>query len=427
MFDRAEVRVRAGDGGNGMVGFRHEAYVPYGGPDGGDGGSGGNVLVRADEVVDSLRRYRQRKLQRAENGHNGARSRKHGKDGEDLVLLVPPGTILTEKTEEGAEVLLADLEKTGDKLLVARGGKGGWGNTHYKSSTNQAPRIAQKGEAGEEHTIRMEMRLIADVGIIGYPNAGKSTLLAKASAARPKIASYPFTTIEPVLGVVELGLESFVMAEIPGLIEGAHLGRGLGHEFLRHAMRTKIFIHLISGTSESTVDDMLHVNEELDMFDASLLRKKQLIALNKIDLPEVQERLDEIKESLYGAGIRAYYISAANGHGVPELMAEVMKVLKTETEMEKRVEMPGKVFRPQPREPRIRVIKKGEEFVIYAPDLERIIAGAGVTPSELSWQLNYQLKRMGISKTMEKAGVKNGDKVRCGELTWDWSFPGREG
>ncbi len=296
MFDKAEVRVKAGDGGNGVVGFRREMYVPYGGPDGGDGGNGGDVLVRADEVVDSLRRYRQRKLQRAENGHNGSGSRKHGKDGEDLVLLVPPGTIVTEKTEDGTEVLLADLEKSGDKVLVAKGGKGGWGNTHFKSSTNQAPRIAQRGATGEEQTIRMEMRLIADVGIIGYPNAGKSTLLAAASAARPKVASYPFTTIEPVLGVVELGLDSFVMAEIPGLIEGAHLGRGLGHEFLRHAMRTKIFIHLISGTSESPIDDMLHVNEELDMFDASLLRKKQLIALNKIDLPEVQERLDVIKE-----------------------------------------------------------------------------------------------------------------------------------
>ena len=427
MFDKAEVRVKAGDGGSGMVGFRREAYVPYGGPDGGDGGNGGNVLVRADEVVDSLRRYRQRKLQRAENGHNGGGSKKHGKDGEDLVLLVPPGTIITEKTVEGAEVLLADLGKTGDKVLVAIGGKGGWGNTHYKSSTNQAPRIAQRGAAGEERTIRMEMRLIADVGIIGYPNAGKSTLLAAASAARPKVASYPFTTIEPVLGVVEIGLDSFVMAEIPGLIEGAHLGRGLGHEFLRHAMRTKIFIHLISGTSESPVDDMLHVNEELNMFDASLLRKKQLIALNKIDLLEVQERLDMIKEELTVAGIQAHYISAATGQGVPGLMAEAMKVLKAENEMVKSVEAPGKVFRPQPREPRIRVVKKGEEFVIHAPDLERIIAGAGVTPAELSWQLNYQLKRMGINKTLEKAGVKNGDKVRCGELTWEWSFPGREG
>jgi len=427
MFDKAEVRVKAGDGGNGVVGFRREMYVPYGGPDGGDGGNGGDVMVRADEVVDSLRRYRQRKLQRAENGHNGSGSRKHGKDGEDLVLLVPPGTILTEKTEDDTEVLLADLEKTGDKVLVARGGKGGWGNTHYKSSTNQAPRIAQRGATGEEHTIRMEMRLIADVGIIGYPNAGKSTLLAAASAARPKVASYPFTTIEPVLGVVELGLDSFVMAEIPGLIEGAHLGKGLGHEFLRHAMRTKIFIHLISGTSESPVDDMLHVNEELNLFDASLLRKKQLIALNKIDLLEVQERLDMIKEELTGAGIRAYYISAATGQGVPELMAEAMKVLKAQTEMEKSVEVPGKVFRPQPREPRIKVIRKGDEFVIHAPEFERIIAGAGITPAELSWQLNYQLKRMNINKTLEKAGVKNGDKVRCGELTWEWSFPGREG
>jgi GTP-binding protein len=420
MFDKAEVTVKSGDGGNGVVGFRREMYVPYGGPDGGDGGSGGNVLVRADEVVDSLRRYRQRKIQRAESGHKGGGSRKHGRDGEDLVLLVPPGTIVTEKTGEGTEILLADLDKSGDKVLIAGGGKGGWGNTHFKSSTNQAPRIAQRGEAGEERTIRLEMRLIADVGIIGYPNAGKSTLLAAASAARPKVASYPFTTIEPVLGVVELGLDSFVMAEIPGLIEGAHLGRGLGHEFLRHAMRTKIFIHLVSGTSESPIDDMLHVNEELAMFDPSLARKNQLITLNKIDLPEVQERLDVIKGELTGAGIRAHYISAATGQGVPELVAEAMKVLKAETAREKSVELPGKVFRPQPREPRVKVIREGDEFVIYAPDLVRIIAGAGVTPTELRWQLNYQLKRLGINKIMAKAGVKTGDKIRCGELTWEW-------
>ena len=420
MIDKAEIAVKAGSGGNGVVGFRREMYVPYGGPDGGDGGNGGNVVVRADETIDNLRRYRQKKPHRAENGHNGAGNRKHGKDGEDLVLSVPPGTIVTSNEEDGTEVLLADLEKPGDEVIVAKGGKGGWGNTHYKSSTNQTPRIAQRGETGEERTVRLEMRLIADVGIIGYPNAGKSTLLTAASAARPKVASYPFTTLEPVLGVVERGLESFVMAEIPGLIEGAHLGKGLGHDFLQHAMRTKILVHLISGTSASPSEDMLRVNEELALFDPTLARKPQLVALNKIDLPEVQERLEEIKGEITGVGIKAHYISAATGQGVSILMAEAMKVLKAETAMEKRVELPVKVFRPQPREPRVKVTREGDEYVIHAPDLERIIAGAGVTPSELRWQLNYQLNRIGANKTLEKAGVKSGDKIRCGELTWEY-------
>jgi len=420
MIDRAEIAVKAGNGGNGAIGFRREMYVPYGGPDGGDGGNGGNVVVRADETIDNLRRYRQRKPHRAEKGHNGSGNRKHGKDGQDLVLAVPPGTIVTSNEEDGTEVLLADLQKPGDEVIVAKGGKGGWGNTHYKSSTNQTPRIAQRGETGEEHTVRLEMRLIADVGIIGYPNAGKSTLLAAASAARPKVASYPFTTLEPVLGVVEIGLESFVMAEIPGLIEGAHLGKGLGQDFLRHAMRTKILVHLISGTSASPVEDMLRVNEELAMFDPTLARKPQLIALNKIDLPEVQERLEEIKNVLLGAGVKTHYISAATGQGVSTLMAEAMKFLRAEAAMEKKVELPGKVFRPQPREPRVKVTREGDEYVINAPDLERIIAGAGVTPSELRWQLNYQLNRVGANKTLEKAGVKTGDKIRCGELTWEY-------
>jgi GTP-binding protein len=327
---------------------------------------------------------------------------------------------VTSNQEDGTEVLLADLEKPGDEVIVAKGGKGGWGNTHYKSSINQTPRIALRGETGEEHTIRLEMRLIADAGIIGYPNAGKSTLLAAASAARPKVASYPFTTLEPVLGVVELGLERFVMAEIPGLIEGAHLGKGLGHDFLRHAMRTKILVHLISGTSASPIEDMLRVNEELDLFAPVLARKPQLIALNKIDLPEVQELLEDIKGELAGAGVKAHYISAATGQGVSALMAEAMKVLKAEAASEKKVELPGKVFRPQPREPRVKVVREGNEYVIHAPDLERIIAGAGVTPSELRWQLNYQLNRIGANKTLERAGVKSGDKIRCGELTWEY-------
>ena len=420
MFDWAEIKVRAGDGGNGVVGFRREKFVPFGGPDGGNGGSGGDVLVRADDSVDSLRRYRQKRSYHAENGRNGGGNRKHGRNGEDLILTVPAGTVVTAELGDGTNFPLADLEKTGDEVIVAGGGKGGWGNTHFTSSTNQAPHIAQRGETGEERTIRLEMRLIADVGIIGYPNAGKSTLLAATSAAKPKVASYPFTTIEPELGTVEIGLEVFVMAEIPGLIVGAHRGRGLGHDFLRHAMRTKILIHLVSGTLETPVDDMMHVNEELTLFDSSLAQKPQILALNKVDLPEVKDRLAEIKKELAGAGIKAHYISAATGQGVSGLMAEALKVLKTQTAGVKSEKPPVKVFHPQPREPRFTVSRIGEEFVISAPDLERIFAGAGVTPADLRWQLNHQLNRLGVNKALEKAGVKSGDKIRCGELTWEW-------
>ncbi len=420
MFDKAEIKVKAGDGGSGAVGFRREKFIPFGGPDGGDGGSGGDVVVRAEDAMDSLRRYRQKRSYRAENGRNGGGNRKHGRNGEDLILAVPPGTMVTADLSDGTGFLIADLEKSGDEAIVVSGGGGGWGNTHFTSSTNQAPHIAQRGETGEGRTIRLEMRLIADVGIIGYPNVGKSTLLASASAAKPKVASYPFTTIEPVLGVVEISLESFVMAEIPGLIEGAHRGRGLGYDFLRHAMRTKILIHLISGDSESPSDDMMRVNEELSLFDPYLAQKPQILALNKIDLPGVQERLDSIKREMSGAGIKAHYISAATGQGVSELMAEALKVLRAQAAVAERVKPPAKVFHPRPRESRFTVSRIGEEFVISAPNLERIFAGAGVTPADLRWQLSHQLNRLGVNKALEKAGVKAGDKIRCGELTWEW-------
>ncbi len=409
-----------------MVGFRREMYVPFGGPDGGDGGRGGNVIVRADRSTDSLRYYQQRKIFRAENGHNGAGRQKHGKDGKDVVLAVPPGTMIFTE-EDGNRMKLADLEKDGDKVVIAEGGKGGWGNVHFKSSTNQAPRIALRGEKGEEKTIRLEMRIIADAGIIGYPNAGKSTLLARASAAKPKVAGYPFTTLEPVLGVVETGMDSFVMAEIPGLIEGAHLGKGLGHDFLQHAMRTKIFIHMVDGTSGTPAEDMMKVNGELAMFDASLAQKPQIVAVNKIDLPEVKEKLKSLKEEFSGAGIRAHYVSAATGEGVDGLMAEAMKVLKAQQAEAKKVELPVKVFRPQPREDRVKVAREGDVWVVKASWLDRLIAGGGATAEELRGQLNQQLSRLGAEKTLERAGVKAGDKIRCGDLMWEWSSAGKGG
>ncbi len=418
MFDKVAISVKAGDGGNGAVSFRREKFVPYGGPDGGNGGSGGNVVIRADGSVDNLFKYRRKRVFKAVNGRNGAGRKKHGRNGENLVLMVPPGTVVKYVSE--SEETVIDLVNAGDEVIAAHGGKGGWGNIHYATSTNQAPYIAQKGEAGEENTVSLEMRLIADVGIIGYPNVGKSTLLSSASAAKPKIADYPFTTVEPVLGIVEVGYDRFTMAEVPGLVEGAHLGKGLGHTFLQHILRTKILVHLISGTSESPVDDLIHVNQELALYDPMLEKKVQIVALNKIDLPGVQDRLSLVKQEFKEAGIKAHFISAATGEGVPDLMAETLKTLKQVAAKEHDREITKKVFRPGPRDTGITVEKKGDMYIIHASELERIIVGAGASEDELRWQIRNQLTRRGVGKILEKAGAKPGSKVRCGELEWEW-------
>jgi len=295
------------------------------------------------------------------------------------------------------------------------------GNVHFASSVNQAPRIAQKGEAGEENSIVLELRLIADIGIIGYPNVGKSTLLAAASAAKPKIASYPFTTLEPVLGVVEVGQKSSVVAEIPGLIDGAHLGRGLGHDFLRHVVRTKILIHLIDGSSASPAEDMARVNTEISLFDSALAQKPQLVAVNKIDLPQVRAQLEEIKATLAAVGIRVFFISAVTKEGVSELMAETVKMIQSVTaDVTPGVEIPKKIFRPQPKSMVAKVHKEGDTFVVVAPGLERIVFRADMSSLEVRGQLKKRLARLGGIKALEKAGVKPGDKVRCGSLEWEW-------
>jgi GTP-binding protein len=350
MIDRAEITVKAGDGGSGVVSFRHEKFVPYGGPDGGDGGDGGDVVVAADEAVTSLRLFRRKRYYKAGRGRAGAGQKKHGKNGADLVLAVPAGTVVSDKTQIGDYSLIADLAQAGQTVVAAKGGRGGKGNSHFATPTNQAPQIAQPGEMGEERTIILELKLIADVGLIGYPNAGKSTLLAAVSAAKPKIASYPFTTREPVLGVVEVGSKSLVLAEIPGLIKDAHLGRGLGHDFLRHIERTRGLIHLVDGSSPSPAADMAQVNTELSLFDSALARKPQLVAVNKIDLPQVETRRAEITESFSAVGIRVFFVSAASGRGLPELMAEAVKLLESipETRADG-IKVPKKVFRPQPR------------------------------------------------------------------------------
>jgi len=421
MFDRVEIEVKAGDGGDGVVSFRREKFVPFGGPDGGDGGDGGDVIIRADPAVTNLRAFKQKHFYRAADGKNGGGKQQHGRKGENLILSVPVGTMLLEKTQIGSEALIDDLEQPGQQVVVAKGGKGGLGNIHFASSTNQAPQIAQKGEVGEKKAIILELRLIADIGIIGYPNVGKSTLLSVASAAKPQIASYPFTTREPILGVVEIGRERFVLAEIPGLLDGAHLGRGLGHDFLRHALRTKILIHLLDGSSTSPVEDMIRVNTELGLFDSALTQKPQVVAVNKIDLPQVRTRLTELKNAFAEVGTTVFFVSAATGEGINELMVAAAKLLKEVTAGKARsTRVLKKVFHPQPRSMGVSVHKEGDIFVVTAPGLERIMGRMDVSSRQVHQQLQRQLTRLGVTKSLEKAGIKPGDRVRCGDLEWEW-------
>jgi GTP-binding protein len=329
--------------------------------------------------------------------------------------------VVSNKLQLGDDAGIADLAQNGQRVVMARGGKGGLGNTHFVSSTNQAPQLAQKGEAGEEKEIILELRLIADVGVIGYPNVGKSSLLAAASAARPKIASYPFTTLEPVLGVVEIDHQSFVLAEIPGLVAGAHLGRGLGHDFLSHVLRTKILIHLLDGSSASPAEDMIRVNNELSLFDSALAQKPQLLVINKIDLPEVKARTDELRDAFSSLGVRVHFVSAATGEGVPGLMAEVwqmlVRVAAEEVAARKAIR---KVFRPKPGRVGVGVHREGGILIVESPELERTVAGTNLADPEARRQLLSYLTRPGVSRALRKAGVQPGDRVCCGNLEWEW-------
>ena len=421
MFDRVEIIVRAGNGGDGAASFRREKFVPLGGPDGGDGGRGGSVVIRADDDVSNLNYFRQHRAYSADSGKNGSSQRKSGRSGADLILKVPPGTIVSEKLEEGDDIVLADLREKGQEVVAAAGGGGGLGNSHFASSINQAPVLAQKGEEGEQKNVILELKLIADAGIVGYPNVGKSSLVAAASAAHPKIADYPFTTLEPVLGTVMVGHQTFVLAEIPGLIAEASLGKGLGHDFLRHVVRTRLLVHLLNGDSPSPVDDMIQVNNELSVFDSALGKKPQIVAVNKIDLPQVREQMPEIRKVFKGIGIKVHFISAFTGEGVPELMAEVLKELEriTPQEEEPATEESFAVFHPQPRGD-TRITRDGDVFVIENKSLERIIEGTDATKTEAKRQLIGLLNRPHTRKALERAGAKTGDRVRCGSFEWRW-------
>ncbi len=328
--DLAKIYVKAGDGGNGCVAFRREKFVPFGGPAGGNGGKGGDVVLVADEKLQTLMDFKYKKHYKAKRGQHGSGGNKFGKSAEDLVLKVPVGTIV--KDAETGEIL-ADLTKNGERFVVAKGGKGGKGNTAFKSPTNQAPTEAEEGEKGEERWIILELKLIADIGIIGFPNAGKSTLISTISHAKPKIADYPFTTLSPVLGVVQFDIgESVVIADIPGLIEGASEGQGLGHEFLRHIERTKALIHLIDISDyreKEPVEAFESINKELENYSPELLRKKQIVVGNKIDMLSDKEEINRLKEIFKEKGYKFIPLSLVTKEGLNELLNEIREISKS--------------------------------------------------------------------------------------------------
>ena len=416
--DQVEIYVRSGKGGDGMVHFRREKFVPRGGPDGGDGGKGGDLIFEVKPTLNTLSSFHQNQKFKAENGHNGGASQMTGRGGKDLVIHVPPGTIIY---DADTDEVLGDLTANGQQLTICKGGRGGRGNQHFATSRNQAPRTAEKGEPYEEKRIRLELKLIADIGLIGVPNAGKSTLLSVLTNARPKIAPYPFTTLEPNLGVAEIDIDSsVVLADIPGLIEGAAYGAGLGYDFLRHVQRTRVLIHLLDGLSEDPIADYSQINTELSLFDPNLGQKPQIVALNKIDQPDVQERLAGIQKEFNKRKVDFVTISALARTNTRDLLILAHQKL-AEAPASEDVELPTPVYKPKEDPREFSITREGEnEWRISGKAIER---AAKMT----YWEHYGSLRRfhkimetLGISDALKKAGVEDGDTVFIDEYELEW-------
>jgi GTP-binding protein len=418
LFDEARIFLKGGDGGNGVVAFRREKFVPRGGPSGGHGGKGGDVVFEVDAQLNTLVHFKHRSHFKAEPGEHGGNKNMTGAQGEDLLVSVPPGTVVRH-AETGA--LLADLVEPGQRIVIARGGRGGRGNTSFKSSTNQVPRVAERGLPGEELWVTLELKLIADVGLVGMPNAGKSTLLSVVSAARPKIADYPFTTLQPNLGVVVFDSRDMVMADIPGLIEGAHAGAGLGHQFLRHVERSRLLVHLLNGAEPDPLADFDQINEELSLFSPKLAAKPQIVALNKIDLPNAQAHWPAIQSRAQELNLPAFKISAVTGEGVQALLAMLFQTL-AELPREQFFEEEVPVFTLEQGDDYFEVQRLDNGWQVIGPRIEQI-AYQTYWDNDDAVDRAYQiLEKMGVHAALQKAGVTEGDTVFLHnvELEWVW-------
>ena len=439
MIDTVRLNIKAGDGGNGCVSFLREKFRPRGGPNGGDGGNGGNAYVVGDSSLNTLLHLKFNSTMYVDRGAHGKGKGQRGGNGEDTYIKVPLGTVIWRMHRGGEKEFLTDVVDDVPRL-VAQGGAGGWGNAHYVSPTNQEPLLSQRGERGEYVVLFLELKLLADVGLLARPNAGKSTLISRCSAAKPRIADYPFTTVEPVLGVVNTRGQDFVMMEVPGLLEGAHEGVGLGDQFLRHAERARLYVHVLDGLSDDPVADFHMINRELQEFNPALAHKPQIIAVNKIDVTEVKGRRGELAESLRlaaaespvlpnGAETPIYFISAVSGEGVDPMLGRVIEMMDrlateeagAEVQEEEMVETaPTRPNRRRPAAEPITFYKDRGVYVIKSEQLERLSALADTRDYRVLLQLWREMTRLGIARRLEDAGIEPGDTIRIGRAEMEW-------
>jgi GTP-binding protein len=418
-IDEVEIYVQSGIGGNGVVHFRREKYVPRGGPDGGDGGKGGDIIFEATTHLNTLNPFHFQSKFIATNGKNGSKQKSSGHSAPNMIVKVPIGTLIYDKL---TDQLLVDLTSDGQQLVVCKGGRGGRGNHHFATSRNQVPQIAEKGEPGEEKFLRLELKLIADIGIVGVPNAGKSSFLASVSKATPKIANYPFTTLEPNLGVVIMDMDhQFVAADIPGLVEGAHEGVGLGDSFLRHIQRTKVILHMLDGLSEDPVADFSQINSELALFDEKLADKAQIVAFNKMDLPDVKSRWPEVKKAIEKKGYEIVAISTVSHEEVQPLLWKLMEMISAyQEEIVIPDEMP--VYRPEP-DPRAFTVEASEDgWLVHGKSIERAAAMTYWEHDASVRRFQRIMETIGVDEALAAAGAQFGDTVFVGNYEleyWD--------
>lgn len=419
MLDDVKIFVRSGDGGDGIVAFLREKFMPRGGPAGGDGGKGGDIVIKVNPRLNTLSPFQRGVHFKADSGKPGRAKNMSGASGKTVEIDVPPGTVI--KDAETGQVI-ADLVRPDDRIVVARGGRGGRGNQHFATAANQTPRMAEKGAPGQELTLILELKLIADVGLVGVPNAGKSTLLSVISNARPKIADYPFTTLEPNLGVMLYDERDLVVADIPGLIEGAHLGVGLGHSFLRHVQRTRVLVHLLNGASEDPIADYSQINSELALYDEKLGEKPQIVVFTKMDLPEAQERWPQVKAFLNGRGLEPIAISAATQQNVKALTQRIFATVDALPPVEPTpiAEMP--LYELPQEEAIFTIVREGDG--VYRVKGRRIERAATMTHwdyEDAIMRFQQILETLGISAALEEAGVQVGDTVYIGDYELEWA------
>ena len=420
-IDRAKIHIKAGDGGNGKVSFRREKYVSAGGPDGGDGGKGGDVVFIVGEGLRTLMDFQYRRKYKAESGAHGGTNNSSGKSGKELVITVPPGTIIK---DEKTGRILADMTKIDQRVVIAKGGKGGKGNQHFATPTRQVPSFAQAGNTGEEFSLQLELKLMADAGLVGFPNAGKSTVLSIVTAANPKIADYPFTTLEPNLGVVSLEQgSSFVLADIPGLIEGAHEGVGLGCEFLRHIERTRLLVHVVDVAAvdgREPLSDFETINSELRMYNPKLADRPQVVAANKMDLPRGMENLDSFQKAVEAKGYKVFPISAASNRGIKELMFYVASQIDALPEVDISPEGEEKVVYTAAKEELFTVRKEGNTFIIEGNWMKKVVGSTNFDIHESLQYFQRSLKTKGVNEALEKLGIKEGDTVKIFDIEFEY-------